>query len=136
MEDTLIRASDKIKDDVVNVDEDMALTVKSFVVLDWLDAPKGPVLAEHVHRVYAKELETCTLASLQTRLWKNMDFLSRGCEIEKFKKAYRAQAREDHDPAFFGQVGLLKGGGYSASHPRQGQFKEEETLVETKEESR
>ena len=61
----------------------MTPTVKSLVVLDWLDAIKGPVLVEHVHRVYAKELETCTLASLQTRLWKNMDSLLRECEAEE-----------------------------------------------------
>ena len=106
----------------------MTLAVKSLMVLNWLDALKGPVLVEHVQRVYAKELDTCTLASLQTRLWKNMGFLLRECKTEEeFKKAYRAQARKDHDPAFFGQVGLPKGGGYSASHQRQGQFKPEMT---------
>ena len=51
MEDTLIRLSDKIKDDgeIVNVDEDnMIPTVKSLVVPNWLDADanKGPVLVE------------------------------------------------------------------------------------------
>ena len=126
MEDTLIRSSDKIKDDgeFVNVDEDMTPTVKSLVVLDWLDAIKGPVLVEHVHRVYAKELETCTLASLQTRLWKNMDSLLRECETEEESgKAYRAQAREDQDPAFFGQVGLQKRWGNGARGARQGAFR-------------
>ena len=54
MEDTSIKTSVNIKD------EDMTPTVKSFVVLDWLDAIMGPVLVEHVHGVYAKELETCT----------------------------------------------------------------------------
>lgn len=51
MEDTLIRSSDKIKDDgeIVNVDEDnMIPTVKSLVVPNWLDADAntGPVLVE------------------------------------------------------------------------------------------
>ena len=55
-----------------------------------------------VHRVYAKELETCTMASLQIRLWKNMDSLLRECETEEeYGEAYRAQSRENHDPAFF-----------------------------------
>ena len=75
MEDTLIMRGDNITDDgeTVDVDEDMTPTVKSIVVLDWLDAIGGPALVEHVHRVYAKELENVTLSSLQSRIWKNMD---------------------------------------------------------------
>ena len=79
MEDTLILGKDNITDDgkVVTEDEDMTPTVKSMVVLDWLDAVGGPPLVEHVHCVYAKELETSTLASLQSRIWKNMTALMR-----------------------------------------------------------
>lgn len=82
MEDTLIRSSDKIMDEgaVVKKNEDMTPCVKSIVVLDWLDALGGPKLVEHIHRVYSKELETCTLASMQSRIWKNLDSLMR--EIE------------------------------------------------------
>ena len=82
MEDTLILGKDNITDDgkVVTEDEDMTPTVKSMVVLDWLDAIGGPPLVEHVHRVYAKELETNTLASLQSRIWKNMTALMREVE--------------------------------------------------------
>lgn len=71
MEDTLIMQRDNITDDGerVSVDEDMTPTVKSIVVLDWLDAIGGPALVEHVHRVYAKELESVTLSTLQSRIW-------------------------------------------------------------------
>ena len=125
MEDTLIRTGDNITDDgaVVNIDEDMTPTVKSLVVLDWLDAIKGPALVEHVHRVYAKELESCTLASLQTRLWKNMDSLVRECEAEDEPgKAYRAQARDDREPAFCGHVGFPRGGGNVPRGTKRGSF--------------
>ena len=63
---------DNITDDgeVVNVDGDMTPTVKVIVVLDWLDAIGGPALVKHVHRVYAKELESVTLSTLQSRIWK------------------------------------------------------------------
>ena len=82
MEDTLIMQRDNITDDGerVSVDEDMTPTVKSIVVLDWLDAIGGPALVEHVHRVYAKELESVTLSTLQSRIWKNMDVLLREAE--------------------------------------------------------
>ena len=48
MEDTLILGKDNITDDgnVVTEDEDMTPTVKSMVVLDWLDAVGGPPLVE------------------------------------------------------------------------------------------
>ena len=51
--------------------------MKSLVVLDWLDAIGGPALVEHVHRVYATELEAVTLSSLQSRIWKKLDALVR-----------------------------------------------------------
>ena len=127
MEDTLIRSDDKIIDDggVVNIDEDMTPTVKSLVVLDWLDAIKGPALVEHVHRVYAKELETCTLASLQSRLWKNMDSLVRECETDDDPgKVHRAHAREENrDLAFCGHVGFPRGGGSFGQGSRGGSFR-------------
>ena len=101
MEDTLIRSSDNITDDgqAVNINEDMTPAVKSLVVLDWLDAIGGPRLVEHVHRVYAKELETCTLSSLQPRMWKNMESLMRECDNDgDIEKVFRSKVRvDDHD---------------------------------------
>ena len=68
--------------------------------------------------VYAKVLETCTMASLHIRLWKNIDSLLRERETEEeYGKAYRAQSREDHDPAFFGRVELPKRWGNGARGP-------------------
>ena len=113
MEDTLIKRSDNITDDglVVTVDEDMTPSIKSLVVLDWLDAIGGPALIDHVHRVYAKELETCTLASLQSRMWKNMDSLLRECEGEEdSRKVFRAKTREANDElAVCCNVGIPRG---------------------------
>ena len=99
MEDTLILQSENITDDGerVDADEDMTPTVKSLVVLDWLDAIGGPTLVEHVHRVYAKELESATLASLQTRIWKNMDALMREADGEEqgdTGKVFKANAED------------------------------------------
>ena len=59
------------------------------------------------------------MASLQIRLWKNMDSLLRECETEEeYGEAYRAQSRENHDPAFFGQVKLPKRWGNGTRGPR------------------
>ena len=96
MEDTLILKKDKIYDDgeLVDNDEDMTPAVKSIVVLDWLDAIGGPALIEHVHRVYAKELESATLSSLQSRIWKNIDSLMReieGDDVNDSQKVYRVE---------------------------------------------
>ena len=112
MEDTLVLSSDNMKDDdgqLIAVDEDMTPTVKSLVVVDWLDAIAGPPLVEHVHRVYAKELETVTLSSLQSRIWKNMDSLLREIETaeEDPGRAYQAAAAE----ARVRQVGDYRRGG-------------------------
>ena len=102
MEDTLIRSSDGIIDDgqTVTVNEDMTPSIKSMVVLDWLDAIGGPNLVEHVHRVYAKELESCTLSSLQSRMWKNMDALIRECEtLDEVGKIFRTKSETVTEPA-------------------------------------
>ena len=84
MEDTLISRKDNIYDDGERIveDEDMTPTIKSIVVLDWLDAIGGAPLVEYVHRVYSKELETTTLASLQSRIWKNITALMKEIEQE------------------------------------------------------
>ena len=72
----------------------MTPAVKSLVVLDWLDAIGGPRLVEHVHRAYAKELETCILSSLQPRMWKNMESLMRECDNDgEVEKVFRSKVR-------------------------------------------
>ena len=83
MEDTLILKSDNLQENgkKITEDEDMTPTVRSLVVLDWMHAVGGPALVEHVHRAYATELESTTLASLQPRIWKNLNALMR--EIEE-----------------------------------------------------
>ena len=113
MEDTLIMRKDNMTDDgeIVTEDEDMTPTVKSMVVLDWLDAIGGPPLVEHVHRVYAKELETTTLASIQTRIWKNMTSLMREIEnndVEDQSNIHRCNLQNE---ASCRQVGSTRGRG-------------------------
>ena len=77
MEDTLLLQSDNMKEDGRDIteDEDMTPCINSLVVMDWVDAIGGAPLVEHVHRIYAKDLETVTLGSLQSRISKNMDSL-------------------------------------------------------------
>ena len=77
MEDTLIQKGNNIQEygKVIKESEDMTPTVNSLVVLDWLEAIGGPSLVEHVHRIYSTELENVTLASLQTKIWKNLPAL-------------------------------------------------------------
>ena len=128
MEDTLILKTDNIKDEgeMVNVDEDMTPTVKSLVVLDWLDAIGGPALVEHVHRVYAKELETVTLSSLQTRIWKNLDSLMKEIDsgdIADEAKVFQMNAK---DEASYRQVGNFRGrgrGNFGRQPDRSSNFK-------------
>ena len=89
MEDTLIQRKDNIYEygDLIQEDEQMTPTVNSLVVLDWLESLGGPRLIEHVYRIYAKELETTTLASLQNRIWKNLPSLQK--DIEDTESLYK-----------------------------------------------
>ena len=84
MEDSLIMAKDHITDDgkLITTDEDMTPALRSMIVLDWLDAVGGPPLVQHVHRVFAKDLESATLASIQTRIWKNIEALLKESQEE------------------------------------------------------
>ena len=56
-------------------DEDLTPTLESDVVLDWLDALGKNQLVEHVFRVFAKELETESLADLRQRISDNLSSL-------------------------------------------------------------
>ena len=77
MEDTLVQKTDEIYENGIKIreNETMTPTINSLVVLDWLEAIGGPPLIEHTYRVYATELETATLSSLQSRIWKNLPAL-------------------------------------------------------------
>ena len=73
----------------------MTLTIKSILVLDWLDAIGGAPHVEHVHRVYSKESETTILASLQSHVWKNITPLM--TEIEQKDEVTRISECRIHD---------------------------------------
>ena len=94
MEDTLIMKKDRIKDEgnIVEEDEDLTPTVKSLIVLDWLEAIGGSSLIQHVYRAYAKDLETVTLASIQPRLWKNISSLLKESSEENFDNDSQLQS--------------------------------------------
>ena len=72
MEDTLVTKDDNISENGVRikVDEDLTPCINSLLVMDWVEALGGPPLVEHNFRVYTKDLESCTLGSLQTRISK------------------------------------------------------------------
>ena len=55
--------------------EDLTPTLESDVVLDWLDALGKTQLVEHTFRVFAKELETESLADLRQRISNNLSSL-------------------------------------------------------------
>ena len=57
---------------VPNEDEDLTPTLESDIVLDWLDSLGGTKLVEHTFRVFAKELETESLADLRQRISDNL----------------------------------------------------------------
>ena len=56
-------------------DEDLSPTLESDVVLDWLEALGGTKLVEHAFRVFAKELESESLADLRQRISDNLSSL-------------------------------------------------------------
>ena len=87
MEDSLLTAEDRISDhgSLVTYDEELTPCLGSIVVMDWIEAIGGVPLVEHVFRVYAKDLETNTLGSLQTRISKNLDSLM--LEMQEFEQA-------------------------------------------------
>ena len=93
MEDALITTAHNITEDgkAITEDEDMTPCVNSIVVMDWIDAIGGAPLVEHVHRVYAKDLESVTLGSLQSRISKNLDSLLHEIEEQKLAHANRVE---------------------------------------------
>ena len=77
MEDTLLIKNGKVKHNNVNQDEDEEMTpaLESVIVKDWLIAIGGQNLFEHCCRVYAKDLETETIATVQERIAQNLETL-------------------------------------------------------------
>ena len=93
MEDTLLSSDTSLTQfgKAITEDEDMTPCVNSLVVIDWIDAIGGSVLVEHIHRVYAKDLEVVTLGSLQSRISKNMDSLLHEIEEQRSAHANRTE---------------------------------------------
>ena len=87
MEDTLVSREDQIFENgkLISVDEELTPCINSIVVMDWIEAIGGPSLVEHIYRSYAKDLETNTLGSLQTRISKNLEALL--IEMQEFEQA-------------------------------------------------
>ena len=87
MEDTLVTSEDRISENgaLIAVDEELTPCLNSIVVMDWIEAIGGAPLVEHVYRSYAKDLESNTLGSLQTRISKNMEALL--VEMQEFEQA-------------------------------------------------
>ena len=87
MEDSLISKDYHISEQGILIIEGKELTpcLNSVVVMDWLEAIGGPPLVEHIYRVYAKDMETQTLGSLQSRISKNLDSLL--TEIHELEQA-------------------------------------------------
>ena len=87
MEDTLVLSDDNISENGVKIkmDEDLTPCINSIIVMDWVEALGGPPLVEHIFRVYAKDLESNTLGSLQTRISKNFEALL--VEMQEFEQA-------------------------------------------------
>ena len=104
MEDTLVCGTDEIKEDgkTITTDENMTPCLNSIVVLDWIEAIGGPTLVEHVHRVYAKDLETQTLGSLQSRISKNFESLMNEVEEQENVKINRTEIGRNYFPPSLG----------------------------------
>ena len=93
MEDTLLPANTDVTQygRQITTEEDMTPCINSLVVMDWIDAIGGSILVEHIHRVYAKDLESVTLGSLQSRISKNLDSLIHEIEEQKVAQANRTE---------------------------------------------
>ena len=93
MEDTLLPANTDVTQygRQITIEEDMTPCINSLVVMDWIDAIGGSILVEHIHRVYAKDLESVTLGSLQSRISKNLDSLIHEIEEQKVAQANRTE---------------------------------------------
>ena len=72
-EDCLLTANSNIQFKGRNwtTNEDLTPCLESDIVLDWIIAIGGKTLADQVFRVYAKDLESTTLADLRSRISDN-----------------------------------------------------------------
>ena len=70
-------------------DEDLTPTLESDVVLDWLDGLGGTKLVEQTFRVFAKELESESLADLRQRISDNLtSLMSESDQQADFNRAF------------------------------------------------
>ena len=93
MEDTLLSSDTSVLEfgKAITDDEDMSPCINSLVVMDWIDTIGGSTLVKHIFRVYAKDLETSTLGSLQGRISKNLDSLMHEIEEQQVAHANRTE---------------------------------------------
>ena len=93
IEDTLLTSDTQVTEfgKEITEDEDMSPCINSLVVMDWIDAIGGSALVEHIHRVYAKDLESSTLGSLQSRISKNLDSLLHEIDEQQLATANRTE---------------------------------------------
>ena len=80
MEDSLLRTrasggTVRYNGEFPTEDEDLTPTLESTVVGDWLATLGGAALQDLVIRVYAKDLETESLADLRERITDNLETL-------------------------------------------------------------
>ena len=81
----------KFKNKAWNTEEELSPCLESDVVLDWMMAIGGQKLTDQVFRVFAKDLETNTLADLKVRILDNLQTLM--AEAESTAMASRMMAR-------------------------------------------
>ena len=127
MEDTLLSRSDNILEDgqAIAADEDMTPCLNSVVVMDWVDAIGSAPLVEHIHRVYAKDLESVTLGSLQSRLSKNMDSLLHEIEEQQQQQTHINRVEHVSPSTQYRSFNIRGGSGknrFQSRPPRQSQF--------------
>ena len=83
-------------------DEDLTPTLESDIVLDWLECLGKTQLVEHTFRVFAKELETESLADLRQRISDNLSSLmaeaDQQAEISRAFVPQKSFSRQGYQP--------------------------------------
>ena len=118
MEDTLLEKDGEVRfrNRPNNVNETLTPCLESMVVLDWMEAIGGQPLQDQVFRVFAKDLESATLADIRPRISDNMEVLL--AEAESTVQACRATA--DIKWANTSRETATRGRGSSWNRGRQG----------------
>ena len=79
-------------------DEDLTPTLESDIVLDWLDSLGSAKLVEHTFRVFAKDLETQSLADMRQRISDNLASLMTDQQAE-LNRAFVPNKSYSHNPS-------------------------------------